>query len=86
MSDPAHVEIMRTIFNSLSENGRWGILRSGLLFERRRNELILIDRMPWQLGMPMSPAQLREQQDAEFEACKDHLNAAGIACWDSTQG
>lgn len=73
--DPAHVEWSRRQFATMKDQGVWGIPRSGMIFQRQGDELVLI-RMPHMEGMPAE--QLAEQQQADFDVVKAHFEAAGI--------
>jgi hypothetical protein len=73
-----HVEWCKAQFRMLADGGVWAIPRSGVVFQRRGDELHLHEVMPWSAGMPISAAQLKEQQDGEFEAVRIHFEAAGI--------
>lgn len=73
-----HIEWSRMQFTMLADGGVWAIPRSGIVFQRRGDELHLHEVMPWSADMPISEAQLKEQQDDEFEAVKTHFEAAGI--------
>jgi hypothetical protein len=65
-------------FRLLNEGGVWGVPRSGLLWQRRGDELVLINRMPWMEEMPITPEQLKEQQDADVKIIAEHMRAAGV--------
>ena len=52
--------------------------RSGLVFQKREGMLVLTEAMPLMPGMPLTEAELREQQADEFETIKRHFGAAGI--------
>jgi len=67
----AHFEIM-------ADGGTWGIPRSGLIFQRRGQTLVLMATLPHDPGMPIDTAELKRQQDADFEIIKKHFGAAGI--------
>jgi hypothetical protein len=77
--DPGHVAWSRRQFDILAEGAIWGVPRSGMIFQRRGDTLVLIECMPHMNGMPLTPAQLAEQQQNEFEAIAEHFEAAGIA-------
>ena len=74
--DPAHVEWSRRQFAMMKDQGVWGIPRSGLIFQRQGDELVLINRMPHEEGMPVTPEQLTEQQQSihryhgSFRGCR----------------
>jgi hypothetical protein len=69
----------RNLFAGMAEGGTWGIPRSGLVFQKRANKLVLIARMPHEAGMPMSAQELQESQDGDYAAVKEHFEAAGIS-------
>ena len=76
--DPAHVEWSRRHFATMKDGGVWGVPRSGLIFQRRDGELVLIDRMPHTEEMPVTPEQLAEQQRSDIAVITAHFGAAGI--------
>ena len=78
MIAPEHVEWCRTTFAMLKDGGVWGVPRSGLLFTKRGDTLVLSDEMPHEATMPISVDELREQQSEEFESIRRHFEAAGI--------
>lgn len=80
--DPAHVQWSENMFRSLADGGTWGIPRSGLMFQRRGEELLLTDRMPWEAGMMYSAAELARFQADDFEGVREHMGAAGITVLD----
>jgi hypothetical protein len=73
-----HIKWSRELFERIAEGGVWGIPRSGLVFNRRGNVLVLVARMPHVPQMPISVEQLDEQQKREFADVKRHFEAAGI--------
>ena len=76
--DPAHVEWSRRQFAMMKDQGVWGVPRSGLIFQRQGEELVLINRMPHEEGMPVTPEQLTEQQESDVAVITAHFGAAGI--------
>jgi hypothetical protein len=76
--NPEHIAWSRKTFDSLNEGGVWGIPRSGLMFRRRGDTLVLFEAMPWSEGMPITGTQLIEQQESDYRAVKRHFEAAGI--------
>jgi hypothetical protein len=76
--DPAHIAWSRRQFDIMAEGAIWGVPRSGMIFQRRGDTLVLIECMPHMNGMPVTPAQLAEQQQYEYEAIAEHFTAAGI--------
>jgi len=65
-------------FKSLSEGGTWAVPRSGLIFSKKGQKLVLTALMPYDPAMPVSAEQLKQVQDEDYEAIKEHFNAAGI--------
>lgn len=82
--DPDHVEWSRKMFAMMAEGGTWGVPRSGLIFQKHGKCLELTARMPYDPAMPLSPAQLDEQQQGDFDAVKLHFGAAGVEVIDRT--
>lgn len=66
------------MFSLMAEGGMWGVPRSGLMFQRRGEKLILISRMPWAEGMPISKNELVEQQEQDYEQIQHYFGLAGI--------
>jgi len=57
------------LFQSLNDKGRWVVPRSGLIFERRGNKLILVQ------SLPMEDENF---QVLDFMAIKHEFGVAGI--------
>jgi len=76
--DREHIEWSRRQFAMLKDGGVWGIPRSGIVFQRQGDELVLIDRMPHTQEMPVTARELDEQQQADWSVVKAHFEAAGI--------
>jgi hypothetical protein len=74
----AHVEWSRQLFDTMRDGGVWGVPRSGLLYVKRGNRLVLTARMPYDPAMPIAEKQFDEQQHADIELIKQHFGAAGI--------
>lgn len=68
----------KQMWSMLADGGTWGVPRSGLVFQRSGDVLRLRDRMPYTEDMPITEAQLREQQDADFNVIRQRFHAAGI--------
>ena len=66
------------MFAIMAQGGTWGVPRSGLIFQKLGQKLVLVSRMPPEAGMPMSAQELREYQDSDYAAIKEHFEAAGI--------
>jgi hypothetical protein len=62
----------------MREGGVWGIPRSGLIFTKRGAQLHLTGRMPHDPEMPITAAQLDEQQQADIDGVTEHFGAAGV--------
>jgi hypothetical protein len=76
--DRAHIEWSRRHFDMLADGGWWGVPRSGLVFFRRGDMLVLEVCMPWQEGMSITEDELRKQQQSEYDGIKEHFEAAGV--------
>lgn len=80
---PEHVEWQRQIFLMLSIGGVWAYPNAGLLFRRRSERVIVCDdSMPFQDGMPGTPAEWQKHQDDAYEAVRQHSEAAGFTMLD----
>jgi hypothetical protein len=61
------------LFKSMKDGGIWGIPRSGLVFQRRGDDkLVLIS------AMPVVDPRLVEQQESDFEQTRIEFGLAGI--------
>lgn len=78
-----HTEWSRNLFQSLTDGGVWGIPACGLLFQKRGAKLVLIDQMPHNPAMPITPEALRDQQKHTYQECVKHFGMAGIVVTDS---
>lgn len=76
--NPEHIRWCRQTFDMMAEGGVWGIPRSGLVFQRIGDKLVLKDAMPWSAEMPITADELEAMQLREFEETKEHFAAAGI--------
>lgn len=68
----------RQMWASLNEGGVWGIPRSGLVFSKRNGKLVLIECIPHMEEMPVTAAQLKRQQDSDFDATVEHFGRVGV--------
>lgn len=76
---PLHeVRWSRAMFEMMAERGVWGVPRSGLLFQKQGDTLVLIEQMPWESGMPGTAAELREYQEYDYNVIAKRFRAAGI--------
>ena len=82
--NPAHVEWSRNQFRIMANGGTWAVPRSGLIFNRRGDTLVLTARMPHDPTMPCSAQELSEQQQGDVDSIKRHFEAAGITVCDET--
>jgi len=78
MMNPSDIAWSTQMFNQLAEGAMWGVPRSGMIFQRRGNALVLIGKMPHEEGMPISSDELTVQQAAEYESIRQHFEAAGF--------
>ena len=76
--DLADVLWCRALFASLTAGGVWGVPRSGLLFQKDGDRLVLTARMPYDPEMPITEDELREQQDSDVAAIRSRFELAGI--------
>jgi hypothetical protein len=72
------IDWSRERFRTLADGGVWGVPRSGLLWEKRGDELVLVARMPWIEEMPINAKQFKQQQDADIRIISEHMRAAGV--------
>jgi hypothetical protein len=87
---PEAVMWSRQHFEMLADLDVWGVPRSGLMFQKQRwyeptgevSKLVLIARMPWIEGMPITEEGLREYQQEDYETIKANFEAAGIVVED----
>jgi hypothetical protein len=73
-----YINWSRAHFNIMREGATWAVQRSGLIFQRRGDTLVLREAMPYEPGMPITPAQLQDCQDKDFAIIKAYFEAAGI--------
>lgn len=88
LASPADLAWCQQRFAQMREGGVWAVPRSGLIFERRGDALVLTGRMPWTLEMaavfeqgadvPSSAGALRAYQDADYDLIRGRFEAAGI--------
>jgi hypothetical protein len=65
-------------FKSLQEGGGWAVPRSGLIFRKRGDTMVLTNVMPHAADMPITAKQLREQQQSELRVITRYFGEAGI--------
>jgi len=68
----------RNLFNTLTDGGVWGIPKTGTMFRKVGDKMVLFAQMPHEPGMPITQAELLAQQESMYEDCKRHFEAAGI--------
>ena len=70
----------------LNDGGCWAVPRSGLMYRKDEAamQLVLYARVPWDAEMPMTPAQLLEQQDSDHAMNVEMFGMAGITVVDAT--
>jgi hypothetical protein len=78
MIEQKNIDWSRNHFHMLADGGTWGVPRSGLIWTKRGDELVLLARMPWVKEMPITADQLKEQQDADISSISEHMRAAGV--------
>src|SRR5262245_39883314 len=76
------------LWDSLADNGQWGIPRSGLILvkDEAGKRLIVAGRMPWDGEMEgiATPEELREDQNREIEGVRKCFAVIGIEVVDVT--
>ena len=80
-ANPVTVEMInwsRMHFASMKDGGTWAVPRSGMIFQKKGNTLILTARMPHDPSMAITVDELDEQQHREYANIKRHFEAAGI--------
>ncbi len=73
------------LFNTLAEGGVWGVPRSGLIFTRRKGQLVLTAQMPHDGAMPRSLSdsdwsadELTDYQRTDYARIKREFLKASI--------
>jgi hypothetical protein len=79
MTDEEAAQWCRGTFDRLADGGTWAIPRSGMIFQKSGNTLVLTCQMPYAEEMPITEAQFNEQQEREFDGVKENFGRAGIA-------
>lgn len=82
--EPAHLEWCRRNFALMAEGCTWGVPRSGLVFCRRGNQLVLVDRLPYQPDMPCTARQWAGYQEYDLQEHRRHFEAIGVRVIDET--
>ena len=72
------------LFDTIVDGGSWAVPRSGLIFNRDGNMLKLVARMPHDPDMPLTPEQLQDYQQSDYEIIRRRFEAAGIKVADAT--
>ncbi len=85
---PADLTWCRERFRQMSDGGVWAAPRSGLIFTRRDDALVLTGRMPWtpeladaaaeELSVPPNAEALRTYQDLDYGLIRSTFEAAGV--------
>lgn len=74
-----HAAWCRQLFDSLTENGRWGVPRSGLTFTKQDGKLVLTALAPYLDGKTIGDAVMwRKYQIDDFRLIKRQFAEAGI--------
>lgn len=74
------------LWRMLLDGGHWGVPRSGLMYRKDEAamQLVLFHRLPWEAEMPMTPEQLREQQDSDHAMNVEMFGMVGVTVIDAT--
>lgn len=78
------VEWSRNHFRMMADGGTWAVPRSGLIFQKHGTRLELTACMPHDPAMPITAAELHEQQLSEFRSIKRNFELAGVTVIDRT--
>jgi hypothetical protein len=76
--NPDHIAWSKDHFELMAQGGIWAVPRSGLVFTKILDGLVLTAVMPHEPEMPVSEAELHEYQDADYAVIKEHFEAAGV--------
>lgn len=84
----AHIAWARRRFGLMRDGAVWAVPRSGLIFTRHGDALVLTDRMPWTTELaqaardgadvPPNAGALLAYQDADYELILARFEAAGV--------
>jgi hypothetical protein len=76
----------RELFDMLAQDGTWGVPRSGLIFRKAGETLVLIARLPHNMSSPeLSGEALREKQQEDVDLITKHFGEAGILVVDESE-
>lgn len=81
MNDFPRDEIVWSIglMASLREGGVWGVPRSGLVFQKRGDALVLVGKMPYEDSDLSLPRELYDEgQEADIDGILKRFEAAGF--------
>jgi hypothetical protein len=67
-----------SMWGMLADGGVWGVPRSGLMYRKDGNSLVLYARMPWEEGMPLTREELQEQQDDDHRGIVVLFTVIGV--------
>jgi hypothetical protein len=78
MTEADEVAWSHDLFHKLAPGGTWAVPRSGMIFEKRGDALVLVAQMPHVPEMPITAEQLAEQQQSDFDSIADRFGKAGV--------
>ena len=84
MTNTEHTAWCKNLFAMLLNGGSWGVPRSGLIFTKRGDALVLTSCMPHDPNMPMTPAELEDYQRVDYNVIKREFAKADIDVLDET--
>lgn len=73
---PEYIQWCKNQYELVEENGVWAVPRSGLVFQKKDGKFTLVMRIP--IADPDKKKEWEELQEADYEAIKEHFEAAGI--------
>lgn len=68
----------KKFFSTMADGAIWGVPRSGLIFTKKGDCLVLKDRMPFDPSMPCMKDDFVSFQEDDYLTIKAHFEAAGI--------
>ena len=86
MTNDEEVAWCKGLWDSLNDGAVWLVPRSGLIFEKdkKRQRLILKQRLPHHGDMPFTAKELTEQQDEEVDSARERFSQFGVDVIDRT--
>jgi hypothetical protein len=74
----SHVAWCQSMHSMLQMGGYWAVPRSGLIFRKSVEGLVLVEVMPWMADMPMTEDELHKYQESDYLEHQRQFELAGI--------